>query len=172
MFKIAGIICILLGCVGWGTNRIRDEKRRIQHLREMILIIRRIRDEISYGKHTLPEICLILTECCSPMYRSHFKQIYEQMSKGGGLSLDHIWVRQMEQCLRDTPLSEEEKDILKYLPQNLGMQEEKLQAESIGRSVELLVRNCRKAEDAYENKARMILSVSVLTGVFLTILLL
>lgn len=172
MFKIVGIFCILVGCVGWGTNRVREEQGRIQHLREMILVIRRIRDEISYGKHTLPEICLILADRCSPLYRSYFRQIYEQMSMGDGSSLDSIWGRQMEQCLRDAPLSEEEKDILKYLPQNLGMQEEKLQAESIGRTVELLVRNCRKAEDAYENKAKMILSVSVLTGVFLTILLL
>ena len=172
MFKIVGILCILAGCVGWGTGRIREEQGRIQHLREMIFIIRRIRDEISYGKHTLPEICLILAECCSPLYRLHFRQIYEQMEQRGGSALDHIWARKMEKCLQDAPLSEEEKDILKYLPQNMGMQEEKLQAESIGRSVELIARNCRKAEDAYENKARMIFSVSVLTGIFLTILLL
>lgn len=172
MFKIVGIFCILVGCVGWGTNRIREEKGRIQHLRGMIFVIRRIRDEISYGKHTLPEICLILADCCSPLYRLYFKQIHEQMYRESGTSFNHVWEQQMEQCLRDAPLSEEEKDVLKYLPQNMGMQEEKLQAESIGRSVELLVRNCRKAEDAYENKAKMIFSVSVLTGIFLAILLL
>lgn len=172
MLKVVGIICILSGCVGWGVSRIGDEQRRIKYLREMILIIRRICDEISYGKHTMPEICLTLTGCSSPLYQMYFRQIYEQMDKGSGASLDYIWERQMEQCLRDAPLSEEEKNILKYLPQNVGMQEEKLQAESIGRSVELLVRNCRKAEDVYENKARMILSVSVLMGVFLAILLL
>ena len=93
------------------------------------------------------------------------------MSRGSGASLDSIWEQQIRQCLCGAPLSEDEKDILKNLPKNVGMQEEKLQAESIGRSVELLVRNCRKAEDAYDNKAKMILSVSVLTGIFLTILL-
>lgn len=172
MFKIAGIFCILLGCAGWGINKIREEQRRIRYLREMIIVIRRICDEISYGKHTLPEICLILTECCSPLYRTYFQQIHEQMNNGSGASLDAIWGQQMEQCLYGTPLSDEEKDILKYLPRYVKMREEKLQAENIGRSVELLARNCRKAEDTYENKARMILSVSVLTGVFLVILLL
>lgn len=158
--------------MGWGTGRIREEQVRIQHLRGMVSIIRRIRDEISYGKHTLPEICLILAECCSPLYRPHFRQIYEQMDKESGIALSRIWEQQMEQCLQDVPLSKEEKDILKYLPQNMGMQEEKLQAENIGRSVELLARNCRKAEEAYENKARMIFSVSVLAGIFLAVLLL
>lgn len=172
MFKIVGIFCILVGCVGWGISRIREEQGRIQHLRGMIFIIRRIRDEISYGKHTLPEICLILAECCNPLYRPYFRQIYEQMNKESGTALDQIWERQMEQCLCDVPLSEDEKDVLKYLPQNMGMQEEKLQAENIGRSVEMFVRNCRKAEENYENKARMIFSVSVLAGIFLVILLL
>ena len=172
MFKIVGICCILMGCTGYGINRIGEERSRIGHLKEMIRIIKRIQDEISYGKHTLPEICLILAECCSPLYQPYFKQIYEQISVRNGTSLKSIWELQMEQCMRDAPLTDEEKDILKYLPMNLGMRDEKLQAESIGRSVELLARSRRKSEDAYENKARMILSVSVLTGVFLTIMLL
>ena len=172
MFKAMGILCILTGCVGWGAGKVGEEQRRLKYLREMILIIGRIRDEISYGKRTLPEICLILAEYCSPLYRQHFKQIYERMSRGDEPSLNKIWEGQIEQCLSGTPLTDAEKDILKDLPQNIGMQDEKLQAQSIGRSVEFLVRSRRKAEDAYENKARMILSVSVLTGVFLTILLL
>ena len=171
MFKIAGILCILAGCTGWGISRIGEERSRVRHLREMIRIIRRIRDEIGYSKHTLPEICLILSEHCDSLYQPYFKRIHEQMSRGSGASLDSIWEQQIRQCLCGAPLSEDEKDILKNLPKNVGMQEEKLQAGSIGRSVELLVRNCRKAEDAYDNKAKMILSVSVLTGIFLTILL-
>lgn len=171
MFKLAGIICILAGCMGWGISRIGEEKSRVRYLREMIRIIRRIRDEISYGKHTMPEICLILSEHCDYLYQPYFKQIHEQMNREKGASFNSIWEQQIGQCLCSAPLSEDEKDILRNLPQNVGMQEEKLQAESIGRSAEMLVRNCRKAEDAYDNKAKMIFSVSILTGIFITILL-
>lgn len=171
MFKIAGVIFILVGCIGYGVDRIGREHSRVEHLREMIRIIRRIQGEISYGKHTLPEICLILSEHCSDSYRPFFSQIYEQANQGNGTPFGGIWEQQMRLCLEDVPLTEEEKDILRNLPQDLGMQDEKLQAENIGRSVDLLGRKCRKAEDAYENKARMILSVSLLTGVFLAILL-
>ena len=156
MFKIAGVTCILAGCTGWGISRIVEERNRVQHLREMIRIIRRIRDEISYGKHTLPEICLILSEYCSASFQSCFRQIYEQVGQGEGTSFRQIWERQIGLCMKDAPLSEEEK----------------LQAENISQSMEFLVRECRRAEDAYDNKSRMILSVSVLMGVFLTILLL
>lgn len=172
MFKLAGVLCILTGCIGWGGNRIMEEKDRVRHLREMIRIIKRIQDEISYGKHTLPEVCLLLSENCDIAYRPFLKRIYEQMNRGDNACFDRIWEQQMYDCLRDIPLSEDEKDILRKLPQNLGMQEEKLQAESIGQSMDLLMRTCRRTEDAYENKSRMIFSVSVLAGVFLIILLL
>ena len=171
MLKITGVICVLIGCIGYGIERISRERSRVEHLREMIRIIRRIQDEISYGKHTLPEICLILSEYCNAFYRPFFKRIYEQTSHGSGIPFDCIWEQQIGPCLQDAPLTEEEKNILRSLPQNMGIQDEKLQAENIGRFMDLLIRKCRKAEDAYENKARMILSVSLLTGVFLIILL-
>ena len=47
-----------------------------------------------------------------------------------------------------------------------------MQAEIIGQSVDYLARKYRQAEEGYDNKSRMIFSVSVLTGVFLIILLL
>lgn len=172
MFKLAGILCILAGCVGWGAGKIGEEKNRIWHLKELIRIIKRIQDEICYGKHTMPEICLTLSECCDMPYQAYFKQVYEQMGQERGICLDQIWEEQAAQWLKGIPLSEEEKSILKDLPRNLGVQEEKRQAESIGQSVDYLVRRCRQAEDGYDNKSRMILSVSILTGVFLTILLL
>ncbi|MBD5526649.1 MAG: hypothetical protein HDR04_20060 [Lachnospiraceae bacterium] len=172
MFKLGGILCILAGCIGWGCSRTSEEKCRIRHLKELIRIIKRIQNEISYGKHTLPEICLILAECGDVLYRPYFQRIYEQVGRENGASLTQVWEQQIGQCLREAPLSEEEKGILRDLPQSLGLLEEKQQAESIGQNMELLVRACAKAEESYENKSKMILSVSLLTGIFLTILVL
>lgn len=172
MLKLGGILCILAGCIGLGCSRISEEKCRIRHLRELIRIIKRIQNEISYGKHTLPEICLILAECSDVSYRPYFQRIYEQVGRENSASITQAWEQQVGKCLQDVPLSEEEKGILKNIPQSLGLLEEKQQAESIGQGIELLVRTCRKAEDIYENKTKMILSVSVLAGIFLTILVL
>ncbi len=172
MFKLGGILCILAGCIGWGGSRISEEKCRIRHLRELIRIIKRIQNEISYGKHTLPEICLILAECSDVLYRPYFQRIYEQVGRENGASLTQVWEQQIGQCLREAPLSEEEKEILKDIPRSMGLLEEKQQAESIGQSMDLLVRTCTKAEENYENKSKMIFSVSLLTGIFLIILVL
>ncbi len=165
MLKLVGSFCILAGCIGWGANRIGEEKSRIRHLQEWIRIIRRIQNEIAYGKRTLPEICLLLSESCPEPYRECFGAIYEQAGRQEGEGLEQIWQRQVR-------LPEEEKEILKCLPLDPGIQEEKFQAERIGQSMDLLTRKCRQAEDAYENKARVTTCLSILAGVFMTILLL
>lgn len=172
MLKLIGSLCILAGCVGWGGSRIGEEKSRIRHLRELIRIIRRIQSEISYGKHTLPEICLILSENCHTPFRECFRGICERNGDGDAGCLEQIWTQEMTQGLRTARLQEDEKEILRTLPQNLGMQEEKYQAENIGQSMDLLTRKCRQAEEAFENRSRVIFSLSILTGVFLVILFL
>ena len=172
MLKLIGCLCILAGCIGWGGSRIRDERERIRHLQEMIRVVRRIQSEISYGRHTMPEICLILSEYCQMPYQACFGSIYERTRQQDGTCLEKIWRQEMVSCLQTAHLQEEEKEVLFNLPQNLGLQEEKYQAENIGQSLDLLLRKCRQAEDAYENKSRVIFSLSILTGVFLAILLL
>ncbi len=172
MLKLAGILCIMAGCLGWGGSMICEERGRVLHLRELIRIIKRIQNEIGYGKHTLPEICLILSEYSDALYQPYFRNIYEQTDQRSGTCLTQIWQQQMEQCMEEVPLMREEKDILINLLQNLGMSEETQQAESIGQSLDLLMRRCRQAEDVYGNRSRMIFSVSLLAGIFLTIILL
>lgn len=171
MFKLAGFLCIMIGCVGWGEARVREEKNRVWHLRELIRIIRRIQDEIRYGKRTLPEICLILSEYSEVWYGTYFRQIYEQLAQRNGTGLEAIWVSQMDLCFQNVPLEEEEKDVLRRLPDNLGLQEETLQAVNIGQSMDMLLRKCRQAEEAYAGKSKVIRSVSILVGLFLMILL-
>lgn len=172
MYKIVGIICILAGCIGWGNGKVRQERDRIRRLRELIHIVRRIQDEISYGKHTLPEICLILADCSDTWYDPYFRKIHRQMTQGNGTGLKEVWGMHMEACLKDLPLQEEEREVIRTLPAYLGLQEETRQAMGLGQSVELLTRKCRQAEEAYGNRSKMIHSVSILAGLLLSILLL
>lgn len=172
MHKIVGIICILAGCAGLGRLKVRQEKERIRYLREWIRIIRRMQDEISYGKHTLPEICLILADIGDSWYAPYFKEIHRQMLLGDGTGLKEAWGEQLHDCLKNLPLQEEEKDIILRLPVCLGLQEETRQAMGFEQAVNLLSEKCRKAEEAHENRAKMIHSVSILAGLLLSILLL
>ncbi len=172
MLKITGVMCVLGGCFGLGCARIRTEQLRIRHLREVLRIVKRIQDEMSYGKRTIPEICEVLSTCVEEPYRKSFWQIREEMLGRQGRSIAEIWEEAMRECFCDVPLREDEKKILLDIPEYLGMQEECIQAESIVQFRELLERRLRQAEEGYDGKVRVIFSLSVLAGVFVVVILL
>lgn len=171
MYKAIGMILILTGCVGWGNRKIGQERERIRHLRTIGRILERIRAEIAYGKHTLPEICLILTEINDECYRDCFSRIYKAASESG-IGLPELWRAEFQAFLEKQPLQEEEREIFARLPDRLGFQEEAGQAESIGQIEAFLSQRAAQAEEGCENKTKMIRSVSILTGLLLTIWLL
>lgn len=171
MYKAIGIICILAGCVGWGNRKIAQERERIGHLRVMCRILERMQAEIGYGKHTLPEICLMLTEINNECYRKCFRRIYEAAAESGS-GLPELWRTEFQAFFADQPIQEEEREVFAGLPDRLGFQEETGQAGSIGQAEAFLSRRAVLAEESCENRSKMIRSVSILTGLLLTIWLL
>lgn len=172
MLKFAGILLLMAGCAGLGIDKVSEEKRRINELREIRGIIIRMQNEMVYGKRTLPEICLLFGECAKEPYRSAFSAIFESFNENDGRALYMLWEEKMAQCMKDLPLKEEEKDILKNLPGHLGILDETIQAVDVGQSLDIITRHITSAQEAYENKAKVIMSVSIMTGLFLIILLL
>ncbi len=172
MFKFAGILLLMAGCIGLGFNKVAEEKRRIRELREIRRMVMRIQSEMAYGKRTLPEICLLFGQCMEEPYRTAFLSAYEKFAENDGSGLDRIWKEELEDCMRGLPLRREEKDILCNLPAYLGSLDEKQQAADIGQSLDVLTARIAQAEAGYENRARVIMSVSVTAGIFVVILLL
>lgn len=172
MFKLAGILLLMAGCTGFGINKVSEEKRRIQELREIRRIIIRIQNEMIYGKRTLPEICLLFSQCMEEPYRTAFLELFHRLNENDGTNLTKLWEEQMEACMTGLPLKDEEKNVLKDLPKHLGIQDEVLQAADIGQSLDMVGEHIRRAEAEYENKTKVIMSISVMAGLFLVILLL
>lgn len=172
MLKLAGILLLMAGCTGLGINKVAEEKQRIKELREIRSIIIRMQSEMVYGKRTLPEICLLFGDCAKEPYRSAFLTLYERMEENDGRVLQVLWEEQIEWCMKDLPLRREEKDILKELPGQLGILEETIQAAGVGQSLDIITEHIEKAQTEYENKAKVIMSISIMAGLFLIILLL
>ncbi len=172
MYKLIGVVFILVGCVGWGSAKAGQEKDRVRHLRTLFHILGQMRGEISYGKHTLPEICLLLAELNDECYHSCFTRIYERTREENGRDFPEVWEAEMCACLKDLPLREDERETVEKLPRTLSFQEESGQSGRIGQAEAFLEGRYRQAEETYENKSKMIRSVSILTGLLLAILLL
>lgn len=172
MLRLAGIMLLMAGCTGLGINKVSEEKRRIRGLRELKRMILRIQNEMIYGKRTLPEICLILGGCMDEPYKDAFLGIFRKLEENDGSILENIWKERLWMCMEAMPFKEEEKAILINLPEHLGILDETAQALSIGQSLDMLEGRITRAESEYEGKSRVIMSISVMAGLFLAIILL
>lgn len=172
MYKLIGFFCILAGCAGWGNTKAAREKERVGHLRALFHILGQMRGEISYGKHTLPEICLLLSELNDDCYKNCFSRIYERTREENGGNFSKVWEAEMENCLEGLPLREDERETVAGLPKTLSFREEGGQSGRIGQAEAFLESRYRQAEEDYENRAKMIRSVSILTGLLLAMILL
>ena len=172
MYKLLGVLCILAGCIGWGSARANQEKDRVRHLRTLFHILGQMRGEISYGRHTLPEICLLLAELNCGCYNSCFLRIYERTGEEGGKDFARVWEEEMGDCLARLPLREDEREAVAGLPKTMNFREEDGQSGRIGQAEAFLEGRYRQAEETYENRSKMIRSISILTGLLLIILLL
>lgn len=172
MYKWIGVICILAGCAGWGNAKAVLEKERVKHLRTLFHVLGQMGGEISYGKHTLTEICLLLSELNDDCYKMCFSRIYERTREENGEDFAKVWETELTSCLEKLPLREDERETVTGLPKMLSFREEGGQSERIGQAEAFLERRYRKAEETYENRSKMIRSVSILTGLLLAIVLL
>lgn len=172
MLKLAGSILLMIGCIGLGMKKTAEEKGRIRELREIRRIIQRLQSEITYGKRTLPEICLLFGHCMEEPYRSAFAVIFRRLEENDGSTIAHIWKEEMEAVMRDLPLREDEKEALCSLPAYQGILDNAMQAADMGQSLDVLTGRIDSAQAEYENKTKVIMSVSFMTGMFLVILLL
>lgn len=172
MYKAVGFLCIVAGCAGWGNSLARQEKERVRHLRVLSHMLGQMRSEISYGKHTMPEICLLLAESDDGCYSDCFGRIYERTAGENGTEFPKVWAEELESCLEPFPLREDERRTVTELAKSLLFREESGQAGRVGQAEAFLEGRYRQAEETCENRTKMIHSVSILTGLLLAILLL
>lgn len=172
MLKLAGISLLMTGCIGLGINKVSEERQRIYELREIRRLILRIQSEMVYGKRTLPEICLLLNQCVGEPYKQAFSEIFDKLEENDGSVLGDIWKEKMRACMKEMPLKEEEKAVLINLPEQLGILDENIQAANIGQSLDVIEERIKRTGLEYEGKSRVIMSISVMAGLFLIILLL
>ncbi|MCX4323913.1 MAG: stage III sporulation protein AB [Lachnospiraceae bacterium] len=172
MYRAIGFLCILAGCAGWGHSLAGQERERVRHLRALSRMLSRMRSEISYGKHTMPEICLLLAESSDGCYSICFGSIYGRTAGEGSADFPKVWEEEMEKCLEPLPLREDERRTMMELAKSLCFREEIGQAGRVGQAEEFLEGRYRQAEETFENRSKMIHSVSILTGLLLAILLL
>ena len=77
MYKICGVILIVLSCGGVGFKAAADHKRKAKLLKELIASIRFMKCELECRCTPLPELCRRVAETCN----GHIRKFYLRLSE-------------------------------------------------------------------------------------------
>lgn len=168
MLKLAGILCIIIGCTGMGFAYKRQFEERLWHLRRMKQVFALMSGSIRYGKATLPESCLQAAQKSEEPYRTALQEIYRMMKENKGLPFSLVWKREMEKTVRTLPVSGKEKELFLNFGTG-GYMDNRMQQQSIAQYTEELEQYIRETEKQIREKSKVAVCLGIMGGMFLTI---
>lgn len=172
MLRFLGGSMILSGCLGMGMWYRACFIGRLRTLRELLRIQELLIGEIRYTKSTLPESCIHVSKRMREPYRSALFNVYHEMRENTGQSFVDVFRLEMENCLEQLPVKEEDCKQFLSLFSAEGFGENGMQIRMIEQSMELLQHTVIQLEREQTEKCRMSIGLGVMSGMLLIIILL
>ena len=155
MFKIAGMIMIILSGTILGFSKSANLKKRQESLGKTLYSLGLMENEISYGK------------CC-------MDKLFERISKLGGIAFDEKGDSAGDVFLcsvKKLTLDPEETEVLERFSKSLGTLDSASQLKNIKNTVKTLELLEENAKESYEKYGKMYRSMGLLTSVLAVIIL-
>lgn len=170
MLKLAGCGMVMAGCLGTALVWCRDFRQRLLLLKEIRTIYEDLKYYISYQKITVPDALFKLSENRNMFFSAVFLEIYEEQQEGRE-EFPGIYARRLRGVLLKTPLKKEEGRLLLAFPSCLGFMEERAQAGALDELLRETTQRIKLLEEEQKNKNKMVISLGLAVGGFLSILL-
>lgn len=172
MLKAAGVLLLIGGFWGAAFCICEEEKHKLLLLKEMKYMYQLLQSEIRYSRLPLPELFLITGERIKPPFRNILLGIAKSMNWEEGLSFQSIWENEVKEKLKGVSLFRGQRELLLRLPESIGLPEYEGQARALERYVEEMDQWITQTEKEQRNKNKVIMSLGIAGGIFLSILLL
>lgn len=170
--KIIGVILVISGCTGVGLTVGGNYSRRYRQLEMLKHMVTLLMGEIRYAPAELPEIFLRVAERVSPPFDGFLKGIIGEMSAMDGRTLAQLWREGVERSLSGTCLTREDKNRLDRLGAQLGILDRETQLSVMALYLQELETAMAELGRTMGQKQKVSLSLGLLSGLFLTVILL
>lgn len=172
MYKIIGFVMILAGCSGLGAWYSLQFHKQLKNLQDMCRILELLQGQIRFGRCTLPECCLRLTERVEEPYKSSFFKIYEAACNNNGESFGQLCEMQLQEDLQQLVAEKEDKERFIGCFTKSGYEEDRMQLRVIEQTKEELEERVHRLSQENSSKCRLALSLGTMSGLLLVILFL
>ncbi|MCI9582185.1 stage III sporulation protein AB [Clostridiaceae bacterium] len=169
--KFLGAVLVVGSCTGFGlgaVRRLKERRRLLEALRQMIF---HLRGEILYANAPLSCALLRTGSRGSGWAAALFTESARELEREGGDPFEVIWKRQVERRSGDTVLSETDRKSLLRFGMNLGYLDRDMQEKTMQLYLEDLEMALERLRREEPDKSRLLFGMGVLSGLFLTVIL-
>ena len=172
MRRIIGAALVILSCSAMGLSMSRRIAGRYRELVELKRLLGLMEGRIRFGGGTLREIFTELAEQAEPPYNRFFAHAAASMEQGTGIHLSEHWSGAMRAELSETRLAPDDLVLLEDLGRDLGGLDKATQLQTLMFAAQQLEERRQELLLELPVKRKLYSCLGVLSGLFLTVLLL
>ena len=172
MLKAVGAILVIAGALGLSVSYRRDMQECLYNIRCFFMIIELLEGEIRYAKASLPEACRVVAGRTESPYKEALLAVHRGMCENRGLPFYIVWKQEMGKITKEIQAGKKEKELFLKFAGESGFADTQMQLRSMERCREILGQSIKKQEEMLENKTKVVMSMGLFGGLFLTIVLL
>lgn len=171
MIKTIGCILMVVGCAGIGFWRAECMRKRLEEMQDLKKYVLFMRGEMGCGNKTLPETFVELGKKSKGVWKNFFCNIGMELGKMDGRTLAEIWQEGIKSQLSNSFLREREKEEWKNLGDNLGYLDKDMQLHMLELFQFHLRERMEDERKEVKNQSKLSQALGVMSGIFLTVLL-
>lgn len=172
VIKVLGSILVIGSTSLFGFLLGRERVNRLSQLKELKQSFLLLRGEIEYGFTPLPEAMENLGMKNDTVFSGFFISVSKKLNTYEGRTFYEIWKEEIKEKLGQTSLSKEDKKKLLAMGETLGYLDQKMQQSTINFYLDSLGEEIKREGESQGEKIRIFQLLGVLSGVFVTIVML
>ncbi len=172
MLKLMGVLFLVTGTIGLSLERIREETKRIKNLKQIKNFTIFLMDEIFHSHIPIPDICEEYVWKSEGSLKAVLEKVSEEYRNHQGKSFEVIWEETIYRICEQEKLSKEEKSHLLQLSRCFGYSNAKGQLSAIEQYLQEVENDVLQREKKFQDNRKLIIYFGVMSGLFISILLL
>lgn len=172
MFKITGVIILMMGSIGLGYSVNEAMQKEIMELKDFVYIFEILQSCITYRKEMLPEACCFVGTKSQGNIGRIIGEIGEKSEKHREKSFAEYWIEELQYYFKKSRMKKNDQEYILSFPEYAGFSDETMQLNVMDNYIIQLKRRKEEQEQIFRNRKKVVMSICSALGGALVILLL
>lgn len=173
MIRILGFVAILIGTMGCGLSIIKERKTDVEECKEWLYVLSVVENEMAFQKSTLPEICFRISKqsTINRKKRIFLENVYNRMQEKNGESFGTVWEEEFKLHELGKECNREIEKEIQGIGKKLFFEDVAMQRNIVQTTMQKIEYYMKKKQRENETENKVVLCMSVMSGLLITILL-